>query len=160
MELHNMKSTPGSRHTKKRVGRGDKTAGRGENGQKSRAGYSKKVGFEGGQNPLYKRIPKRGFKNVNSVEYTVVNIDKISKLEVTEITPEVLVEAGIIKPSYKNIKILGSGTIEKAVTVKAHKFSKTAQEAIEKAGGKVELLKTSKQVQAEIQKEAKQNQNK
>ncbi len=160
MELHNMKSTPGSRHTKKRVGRGDKTAGRGENGQKSRAGYSKKVGFEGGQNPLYKRIPKRGFKNVNTVEYTVVNIDKISKLESTEITPEVLVEAGIIKPSYKNIKILGSGTIDKAVTVKAHKFSKTAQEAIEKAGGKVELLKTSKQVQAEIQKEAKLNQNK
>ncbi len=140
MELHNMKPTPGSRQSKKRIGRGDKTAGRGENGQKSRAGYSKKIGFEGGQNPLYKRIPKRGFKNINTVEYTIINIAKINELNLKEITPEILIENGIIKNSYGLLKVLGNGTIDKKVTVKAHKFSKSAKEAIEKAGGKVEIL--------------------
>ena len=140
MELHNMKPTPGSRHTKKRIGRGDKTAGRGENGQKSRSGYSKKIGFEGGQNPLYRRIPKRGFTNINTIDYTIVNLDKLSALKIKEITPEVLIEHGVIKNSYGLLKVLGNGTIDKKVNVKAHKFSKSAKAAIEKAGGVVEFI--------------------
>lgn len=140
MELNNMKSTPGSRKKKKRVGRGDKTAGRGENGQKSRAGYSKKIGFEGGQNPLYKRIPKRGFKNINHIEYTVVNLDKFVRVKSDKITPETLIEANVIKPNYGYLKILGDGKLIKAYKVKAHKFSNSAKKAIEDAGGKVTII--------------------
>ena len=140
MELHNMKPTPGSRHSKKRVGRGDKTAGRGENGQKSRSGYSKKIGFEGGQNPLYRRIPKRGFTNFNSKEYTIVNLEKIEELGLNEITPEILIENRVIRTNYKLLKILGNGELTKRVNIKAHGFSKSAKAAIEKNGGKVEYL--------------------
>ncbi len=141
MELHNMQATPGSRHSKKRVGRGDKTAGRGENGQKSRAGYSAKIGFEGGQNPLYRRLPKRGFTNAPfKTVYTIVNLESIEKLGQAEVTPAALVEAGVIKASYGLLKILGNGELTKAVKVSAHKFSKSAQEAIEKAGGSVVLI--------------------
>lgn len=140
MELHNMKPTPGSRHSKKRIGRGDKTAGRGENGQKSRAGYSKKIGFEGGQNPLYRRLPKRGFTNINKVVYTIVNLDSIDELGLKEITPEILIENGLIKNSYGVLKILGNGTIKSPVKISAHKFSKSAKEAIEKVGGSITIL--------------------
>ncbi len=150
MELHNMKSTPGSRHSKKRIGRGDKTAGRGENGQKSRAGYSAKIGFEGGQNPLYRRLPKRGFSNAPfKKEYTIVNLDRIQTLGLKEITPENLVEAKVIKNNYGLLKILANGEIKNSIKVTAHKFSKSAKEAIEKAGGSIELLeqvKTSNEV--------------
>ncbi|BDV03632.1 MAG: 50S ribosomal protein L15 [Candidatus Hepatoplasma scabrum] len=141
MELNKMKSTPGSRKKNKRVGRGDKTAGRGENGQKSRAGYSKKIGFEGGQNPLYKRIPKRGFKNINKIEYTVLNLDKFVRVKGDKITPEILIESNIIKSNYGYLKILGDGKLTKAYTVTAHKFSESARKAIEDAGGKVEIIK-------------------
>ncbi len=141
MELHNMQPTPGSRHNKKRIGRGDKTAGRGENGQKSRAGYSAKIGFEGGQNPLYRRLPKRGFSNAPfKTEYTIVNLESIAKLDVKEVTPEVLIETGVIKASYGLLKILGNGELSSSVKVSAHKFSKSAQSAIEKAGGSVVLI--------------------
>ncbi len=141
MELHNMQSTPGSRHSKKRVGRGDKTAGRGENGQKSRAGYSAKIGFEGGQNPLYRRLPKRGFTNAPfKTEYTIVNLDSIAKLELSEVTPTILVEKGVIKASYGLLKVLGNGELNSAVKISAHKFSKSAQSAIEKAGGTIEVI--------------------
>ena len=140
MELHNMKPTPGSRHSKKRVGRGDKTAGRGENGQKSRAGYSRKIGFEGGQNPLYRRLPKRGFTNINTVVYTIVNLDSIDALGLNEITPEILIDKGLIKNNYGVLKILANGEIKSSVKISAHKFSKTAQAAIEKAGGTVTIL--------------------
>ncbi len=141
MELHNMQATPGSRHSKKRVGRGDKTAGRGENGQKSRAGYSAKIGFEGGQNPLYRRLPKRGFTNAPfKTEYTIVNLESIAKLNVAEVTPAILVEAGVIKASYGLLKVLGNGELTSAVKVTAHKFSKSAQAAIEKVGGSVEVI--------------------
>ena len=140
MELHNMKPTPGARHSKKRIGRGDKTAGRGENGQKSRAGYSKKIGFEGGQNPLYRRLPKRGFTNINRVVYTIVNLDSIDALGLKEITPEILIENGLIKNNYGVLKILANGEIKSSVKISAHKFSKTAQAAIEKAGGSVTIL--------------------
>ncbi|NOQ50187.1 MAG: 50S ribosomal protein L15 [Mycoplasmataceae bacterium] len=137
MELHNMKPTPGSRSKKKRVGRGDKTAGRGENGQKSRAGYSKKIGFEGGQNPLYLRLPKRGFNNVNRKEYDVLNIGELNELNFSEINLETLKKAKVIKNSVKLLKILGDGELTKAINVKAGKVSQTAKEAIEKAGGTV-----------------------
>ncbi len=147
MKLHSLKSTEGSRHTKKRVGRGigsgnGKTAGRGENGQKSRAGYSKKIGFEGGQNPLYKRIPKRGFKNVNEVTYDILNIEDLNKLDgVSEVTIEALVENKLIKNSNKNIKILGKGELNvKLSLIEAHKVSKSAQEKLEKAGAKIVLV--------------------
>ncbi len=141
MELHNMQATPGARHSKKRIGRGDKTAGRGENGQKSRAGYSAKIGFEGGQNPLYRRLPKRGFTNAPfKTVYTIVNLDAIEALGVKEVTPAHLVEAGVIKNSYGLLKVLGNGEIKSSVKVSAHKFSKSAQAAIEKAGGSIELL--------------------
>ncbi len=147
MKLHSLKPTEGSRHTKKRVGRGigsgnGKNAGRGENGQKSRAGYSKKIGFEGGQNPLYKRIPKRGFKNVNEVTYDILNIEDLNKLTgVTDITVDVLVENKLIKNSNKNIKILGKGELNiKLSSIEAHKVSKSAQEKLEKAGAKIVLV--------------------
>ena len=141
MELHNMKPTPGSRHTKKRIGRGDKTAGRGENGQKSRSGYSQKIGFEGGQNPLYRRLPKRGFTNAPfKTVYTIVNLDSLEALGVAEITPETLIEAKIIRKHYGVLKVLGNGEIKSPLKVSAHKFSKTAQDAIEKAGGSITVL--------------------
>lgn len=141
MELHNMKPTPGSRQSKKRIGRGDKTAGRGENGQKSRAGYSAKIGFEGGQNPLYRRLPKRGFSNsLYKTVYTIVNLDSLEALGVAEVTPEVLIEAGVIKNNYGVLKILGNGEIKSSIKVSAHKFSKSAQAAIEKAGGSITVL--------------------
>ncbi len=146
MELHNMQPTPGSRHNKKRVGRGDKTAGRGENGQKSRAGYSAKIGFEGGQNPLYRRLPKRGFSNAPfKTEYTIVNLDSISKIDNKEITPEILIEAGVIKASYGLLKILGNGEVKSALKISAHKFSKSAKEAIENAGGTIVVISTKKE---------------
>lgn len=141
MELHNMKPTPGSRQNKKRIGRGDKTAGRGENGQKSRAGYSAKIGFEGGQNPLYRRLPKRGFSNEpHKVVYTIVNIEAIANLSIAEVTPEILIEAKLIRNNYGVLKVLGNGEISKPVTVKAHKFSKSAKAAIEAAGGSIEII--------------------
>ncbi len=141
MELHKMKATPGARHNKKRIGRGDKTAGRGENGQKSRAGYSKKIGFEGGQNPLYKRIPKRGFSNALFKKiYTIVNLDAIESLKLQEVGPQQLIEKGIIKKNYGLLKILANGDIKSPIKISAHKFSKSAQTAIEKAGGSIEIL--------------------
>jgi len=149
MELHNMKPTTGSKSSKKRIGRGDKTAGRGENGQKSRAGFSNKIGFEGGQNPLYRRLPKRGFKNINSITHTIVNIESLEKLKLSEITPEILVENGVIKPNYKTLKILGKGTLSTAMKVSAHKFSKTAKASIEKAGGSIVLLELEQTKTAE-----------
>lgn len=140
MKLNDMHSTPGSRHNKKRTGRGDKTAGRGENGQKSRSGYSKKIGFEGGQNPLYRRIPKRGFNNPNSIKYTIINLEQIVKLNLKEISPEILIEKKVIKNSYSLLKVLGFGKLETPITISAHKFSKSAKEQIEKAGGTVKII--------------------
>ncbi len=148
MELHNMQPTPGSRHNKKRIGRGDKTAGRGENGQKSRAGYSAKIGFEGGQNPLYRRLPKRGFSNAPfKTVYTIVNLDAIEALGVKEVTPAHLVEAGVIKNNYGLLKILGNGEVKSSIKVSAHKFSKSAQAAIENAGGSIELIEGKSKVE-------------
>ncbi|TVQ80611.1 MAG: 50S ribosomal protein L15 [Flavobacteriales bacterium] len=145
MNLNNMKPATGSTKTKKRLGRGEGsgsggTASRGHKGAKSRSGYSKKIGFEGGQMPLQRRVPKFGFKNPNRVEYKAINLDLIQALvdagRITDkVTPEVLVSVGV---AGKNdlIKVLGRGVYTAAVEVVAHKFSKSAIDAIEKAGGK------------------------
>jgi large subunit ribosomal protein L15 len=136
---------PGSRKNRKRVGRGDGSgngtySGRGSKGQKSRAGYKMRPGFEGGQLPLIKRLPeKRGFTNIFRVEYSTVSVGKLDKFESgSEVTPEKLVEAGLIKSLKKPIKILADGDIKHPLTVKAHKFSASARTKIEAAKGKAE----------------------
>ena len=146
MKLHELKAAEGSRKSRKRRGRGTATGqgttgGRGMNGQKSRSGGGVRLGFEGGQMPLYRRSPKRGFTNIWGKDYTAVNVDVLNRFEAgTEVTPQLLAEAGIVKKAKDGIKILGNGTLDKNITVKAHKFSKTAVEKIEAAGGKAEVL--------------------
>ncbi|HEV2117284.1 MAG TPA: 50S ribosomal protein L15 [Terriglobales bacterium] len=130
---------------RKRVGRGmgsgmGKTATRGNKGQRSRSGSRMMRGFEGGQMPLHRRLPKRGFTNIFRQEYAVVNLEKLGRLGESTITPEVLAKAGVIKRAEQLVKILGDGELSSALTVHAHKFSKSAQEKITKAGGKVEVL--------------------
>ncbi|MDD2190386.1 MAG: 50S ribosomal protein L15 [Eubacteriales bacterium] len=146
MKLHELRAAEGSTKKPKRKGRGTatgqgKTAGRGMNGQNSRSGGGTRLGFEGGQMPLYRRIPKRGFTNIWKKEYTVLNVDDLNVFEAgTLITPELLREKGLTKQVIDGIKILGEGNLEKNVTVQAHKFSKTAIEKIESAGGKAEVI--------------------
>ena len=146
MDLSNLKPSDSSRFTKKRVGRGQgsgngKTAGRGHKGAQSRSGYSFKRGFEGGQMPLHRRVPKRGFHNPFRVEYSVVNLDTLAERfeEGTTITPELLRERGIA-PGKGLIKVLARGDISKKFTVQAHKFSGKAAEKIAAAGGAAEVL--------------------
>ena len=146
MKLHELRAVPGATKAPKRKGRGTatgqgKTAGRGMNGQKSRSGGGVRLGFEGGQMPLYRRIPKRGFTNLFGTEYTASNVEELNRFEAgTEVTPELIIETGMAKQVKDGIKILGNGTLEKALTVKAQKFSKSAIEKIEAAGGKAEVL--------------------
>jgi large subunit ribosomal protein L15 len=146
MKLHELRAAEGSTKNRKRRGRGTatgqgKTGGRGMNGQNSRSGGGVRLGFEGGQMPLYRRIPKRGFTNIWRTEYTILNVDDLNRFEAgTVVTPEVLAEAGLVKQVKDGIKILGEGTLEKGVTIQAHKFSKTAVEKIEAAGGKAEVI--------------------
>jgi large subunit ribosomal protein L15 len=146
MNLHNLSPEKGAVKKRKRVGRGPgsghgKTATRGMKGQKSITGFSQKRGFEGGQMPLHRRIPKRGFTNIFKKEWQIVNIKDIAKLKYDEITPEILENEGLIKDKNGLVKILGEGEIQKAFSVKAHAFSKSAKEKIEKAGGMVEILR-------------------
>ncbi|MCR4874179.1 MAG: 50S ribosomal protein L15 [Clostridia bacterium] len=147
LELHNMKPAEGSKKSAKRLGRGigsglGKTSGKGHKGQWARSGGGVRPGFEGGQMPLTRRLPKRGFKNRFVKVYTIVNINELEKFEnETEITPEVLLSNGVISKIEANgVKVLGNGTLTKKLVVKASKFSKSAVEAIEKAGGSVEVL--------------------
>ena len=146
MKLHELRAVPGATKAPKRKGRGTATgqgttAGRGMNGQKSRSGDGVRPGFEGGQMPLYRRIPKRGFTNIWRTEYTVLNVEDLNKFDAgTVVTPELIKEAGMAKQVKDGIKILGNGTLEKNLTVQAHKFSKTAVEKIESAGGKAEVI--------------------
>ena len=146
MKLHELQYTEGARKTRKRVGRGTssgtgKTAGRGQKGQGARSGGGKKPGFEGGQTPLFMRLPKRGFTNFNRVEYAIVNLEQLNSFEEgTVVCPKMLKEAGIIKKELDGVKVLGNGKLEKAITVKAHKFSKSAIASIEAAGGKTEVI--------------------
>ena len=144
MKLHELRAVPGSTKNPKRRGRGTatgqgKTGGRGMNGQKSRSGGGVRLGFEGGQMPLYRRLPKRGFTNIWGTTYTIVNVDDLNKFEAGTVVDEALLkEAGIVKQVKDGIKVLGEGTVNVALTVKADKFSKTAVEKIEAAGGKAE----------------------
>jgi len=145
MKLNDLQPAKGSRKKRTRIGRGPgsgrgKTSGRGTKGQKSISGYSRKLGFEGGQMPLVRRVPKRGFTNIFRTEYTEVNIEKLSRIKKKTIKVEDLVKNGIVKKKTQPVKILGRGKITTAKTVHAHKFSKSAQEKIEKAGGKVVLI--------------------
>ena len=146
MKLENLISTPEAK-SRKRVGRGagsgmGKTSTRGENGQKSRSGASIKAWFEGGQSPLYRRIPKRGFNNARfRIEYATINLSDLNRFNDGDVvTPEVLKEKGIIKKQLCGIKVLGNGTLEKKVTVRAHRFSSSAVTKIEKAGGTAEVI--------------------
>lgn len=143
MKLHDLSPAEGSRRPKKRIGRGrgsgtGKTAGRGSKGQKSRSGYSRRLGFEGGQMPLIRRVPKRGFTNIFRREIAVVNLRDLADFE-GEVTPETLVERGLVRRGLP-IKILGDGDLAAALLVKAHRFSKTARQKIEAAGGSCEEL--------------------
>ena len=146
MKLHELQPATGSRKVRNRVGRGTssgngKTSGRGQKGQKARSGGGVRLGFEGGQTPLFRRLPKRGFTNFNKLEYAIVNLDQLNTFEAgTVVCPKALKEAGLIKKELDGVKVLGNGTLEKAITVKAHKFSKSALAAIEAAGGKTEVI--------------------
>lgn len=146
MKLHELQATEGSRSKDYRKGRGigsgnGKTAGKGHKGQNARSGGGVAIGFEGGQMPLWRRLPKRGFKNVNRVEYAVVNVSDLNRFdEGTVVTPALLKEVGLIGREFHGVKVLGAGKLEKKLTVQAAKFSKSAEEAINAAGGKAEVI--------------------
>lgn len=147
MKLHSLKVTEGSAKNRRRVGRGSssgmgKTSGKGHKGQNARKSGGVRPGFEGGQLPLFKRLPKRGFSNFRyKREYAVINLDDLNKFEDgTLVTPALLRENGMVKKQLAGIKVLGNGKLEKKVTVTAHKFSETAKKAIEKIGGKAEVI--------------------
>ena len=147
MKLHELKSADGAVKTsRRRKGRGmssglGKTSGRGHKGQNARSGGGVRIGFEGGQMPLTRRLPKRGFTNVFAKEYSIVNIEDLDVFEEdTVVTPELLMERGFIKKVNDGVKILGNGTLTKKLTVKAHSYSKSAQEKIEAVGGKAEVI--------------------
>ena len=147
MKLHELKPAAGSTKKRKRVGRGEssglgKTSGRGANGQNARSGGGTRPGFEGGQMPLIRRIPKRGFNNIFKVDYSVVKLEDLNRFEDgAEVTPELLKEARLVRKLEKGgVKILGNGSIDRKLTVKAHKFTQSATEKIEAAGGKAEVI--------------------
>ena len=146
MKLHELQPTEGSRQANWRKGRGEgsgngKTAGKGHKGQNARSGGGVRLGFEGGQLPLFRALPKRGFKNVNHVNYAVINVSDLERFEAgTLVTPTLLVETGLVRKECDGIKVLGNGKLSKALTVQAHKFSKSAEKAISEAGGKIEVI--------------------
>ena len=149
MNLSTIRAPRKSSEKPKRVGRGmgsgmGKTSTRGHKGQRSRSGSRMMRGFEGGQMPLHRRVPKRGFANIFRVEYAIVNLERIAALGEKTVTPEVLVQAGVVRRASDRIKILGDGELKSAVTIRAHKFSKSAQEKITKAGGKIEVIGAAK----------------
>ena len=147
MKLNDLRpNAGGGSKPKKRLGRGigsglGKTSGKGHKGQNSRSGGGVRPGFEGGQMPLYRRLPKRGFTNIFATKYAIVNLEDLNRFDDnTEVTPELLIQSGIIKKLEDGVKILGDGELSKKLTVKANKFSKTAAEKIEANGGKVEVI--------------------
>lgn len=145
MKLSDLSPISGSKKKNKRVGRGPgsghgKTSCRGHKGQKSRSGGGTRIGFEGGQMPLHRRLPKRGFTNIFRKQYGIVNLAALDRLSDSEVTPEVLIEKGLIKDIKDGIKVLGDGEIKKPLIVKAHAFSSSAKEKIIKAGGKIEII--------------------
>jgi len=146
LELHTLKPAKGANRKRKRVGRGPgsgtgKTAGKGHKGQKSRSGYSQRAGFEGGQMPLYRRLPKRGFHNIFAKKYAILNIGSLNHFaDGATVTPELIREEGLLKKLGDGLRVLGQGTLEKKLTVRAHHFSESARKKIEEAGGTVEVL--------------------
>ena len=147
LSLNNLHPAKGSTHRKKRLGRGPgtglgKTSGRGEKGQKSRSGYSMKIGFEGGQMPLHRRLPKRGFTNIFKKKWIEVSLAALEKAfaDKDEVTPELMHHRGIIKKAKHDIVVLGNGEVSKSLKVSAHRFTKSAREKIEKAGGAVTVI--------------------
>ncbi len=159
MELHNLKPAERSTKSSKRIGRGQGsgkggTSTKGHKGAQSRSGYSRKIGFEGGQMPIYRLLPKRGFKNINRIEYSPINLSTIEKLvektQTTDVTIELLFNNGLVKKNAR-VKVLGQGTLSKQVTVTAHAFSKTATEAIEKMGGKAISLMAKEETKESTQ---------
>ena len=146
MKIHELKAPQGASRAPKRKGRGTgtgngTTSGRGMNGQNSRSGGGTRLGFEGGQMPLYRRIPKRGFNNIFAKEVAIVNVEALNAFEDgSVVTPDLLVAEGLIKSKLDAVKVLGSGALGKKLTVQAHKFSKSAVEKIEAAGGKAEVI--------------------
>jgi len=145
INLSDLKPSPGSVKNRKRIGRGPgsgmgKTSGKGHKGQKSRSGYKSKPWKEGGQMPIQRRLPKRGFTNIFRVDYQEVGVSRLASLGIDEITPEILLKKKAVAKKGIPVKILGNGEIDKAVTVKAHAFSKTAIDKIEKAGGRIEII--------------------
>lgn len=144
MKLHELKPNEGARDVRKRVGRGTssgtgKTAGRGQKGQKARSKV--RLGFEGGQMPLFRRMPKRGFKNINRKEYAVVNLNDLNRFEDgTEITATILIEAGVIKKELSGVKLLANGELNKKLNIKVSKYSEAAKVAVEAAGGSIEVI--------------------
>ncbi|MCH4006486.1 MAG: 50S ribosomal protein L15 [Eubacterium sp.] len=146
MKLHDYIAPAGAKKSRKRKGRGNatgqgKTGGRGMNGQKQRSGGGVRLGFEGGQMPLYRRLPKRGFTNIFATEYAAINVDVLNRFEDgTVVTPELLKDAGVVKKLNDGVKILGDGELQKKLTVQASKFTKSAKEKIEAAGGKAEVI--------------------
>lgn len=155
LSLNNLKPAPGSTHKKKRVGRGPgsglgKTSGRGHKGQKSRSGYSSRPGFEGGQMPLQRRLPKRGFTNIFKKQWLEISLAKIDANfnAGDEVTPEILHERGLIKKAKHDVVILGNGEITKSLKISAHRFTKTAIEKIEKAGGTASVIEKAAKAEA------------
>ena len=146
MKLEELKYNEGARHATKRLGRGQgsgqgKTAGKGHKGQNARSGGGVAIGFEGGQTPIFKTLPKRGFTNINRLEYAIVNLSDLNKFDNgTDVNFEVLKQAGIVKKKLNGLKVLGNGKLEKKVNVTCNKISESAKAAIEKAGGKVEVI--------------------
>ena len=147
MKLHTVKPNPYATKTRKRVGRGPgsgtgKTAGRGENGQNSRSGGGVRIGFEGGQTPLFRRLPKRGFSNARfKKEYAVINLSDLNNFkDGAKVTPEILLDMGLVSKAKDGVKVLGNGKLEKKLNIKANKFSNSAKEQIEKLGGKAEVI--------------------
>ena len=146
MKLHELQPVEGARHAKKRVGRGTgsgtgKTSGRGSKGQNSRSGGGVRPGFEGGQTPLFKRLPKRGFTNMNRKDYAIVNVEDLNAFKAgATITIDVLQKQGLVKKAYDGLKILGNGKLEVKLTFKANKFSKSAEKSIVDAGGNIEVI--------------------
>ena len=147
ISLNNLRAPEGSTHKKKRLGRGPgsglgKTAGRGNKGQKSRSGYSSKIGFEGGQMPLQRRLPKRGFTNIFKKEWIEVSLSALEQAfdANDDVTPEILHERGLIKKAKRDVVVLGTGELSKALRISAHRFTKSAREKIEKAGGAATLI--------------------
>ena len=147
MELHDLHPAPGAKRPRKRVGRGPgsgkgKTAGRGHKGQKSRSGYSRRYGFEGGQMPLVRRIPKRGFTNIFRVEFQVVNLRDLERVfaDGDTVSPEEMIDKGLVRGGKRPVKVLADGELSKKLTVRAHKFSASARVGIEKAGGSCEVV--------------------